>query len=245
MQTGHNYPKAPITEAIIDLRAELPESVGLIELQQAHQGEEHSYPRSDQRNIAMGQLQVGKEVATTASTKPIGYVFRSADDKQVYQARFDGFTMSRLAPYKDWLSFRDEARRLWELYVAAATPQKVVRVAVRYINRIEIPLPLDDINEYLRTGPEVSSDLPQALEGFFMRLKIPLDDIKCLCLLNEAIIEPVTPTSVSVALDIDVFRTEEVPQGDEDLWELLEKLRNRKNEIFEACITDKARELFE
>lgn len=245
MVTGRRYPRAPITEAIIDLQVELAPTIGLPELQRAQRGEEQNYPRIEQKNLATGKVRVGKQVTTTASTQPMGYLFRSADDKQVYQARVDGFTMSRLAPYENWETFRDEARRLWGLYLEAASPQQVVRVAVRYINRIDIPLPLGDFKEYFRTGPELSPELPQGLAGYFLRLMIPMNDIKCLCLLNEAIVEPAAPNTVSVALDIDVFRTDDLPHDEDGLWNLVEQLRHRKNEIFEACITDKTRELFE
>ena len=126
-----------------------------------------------------------------------------------------------------------------------ASPQRIVRVAVRYVNRIDIPLPLGDFNEYLRTVPEVSPDLPQGLAGYFMRLEIPMDDIKSRCLVNEAIIEPSVPNVVSVVLDIDVFRTEDLPTEEDEIWSFIEDLRARKNSVFEACITDKARELFQ
>jgi len=35
-----------------------------------------------------------------------------------------------------------------------------------------------------------------------------------------------------------------VPQDDEALWELLERMRSKKDAVFEACITDRARETF-
>lgn len=245
MPTQRHYPKAPITEAVIDLRVELPENVGLEPLKHAHDGQEAAYPRVEQMNVAVGHMEVGKQVTTTASTRAVGYWYRSGDGKQIYQARLDGFTMSRLAPYERWESFRDEARRLWNIYKGAADPRSIVRVAVRYINRIDIPLPLQDFKDYLRTVPEVSPDLPQGLAGYFMRLAIPLDEIKSVCLLNEAIIEPAAPNTVSVVLDIDVFRTVDLPGDDEAIWSFVDELRHRKNSVFEACITDKARELFE
>jgi len=45
-----------------------------------------------------------------------------------------------------------------------------------------------------------------------------------------------------VILDLDVFKGEADMVSDEDVWGLLETLRNRKNEFFEGCITDKTRE---
>jgi uncharacterized protein (TIGR04255 family) len=75
----------------------------------------------------------------------------------------DGFAMSRLAPYENWNAVRDEARRLWDIYRSIAKPSKLIRLAVRYINRIDMPLPLGDFKDYLRTVPDVSPDLPQGL----------------------------------------------------------------------------------
>ena len=45
-------------------------------------------------------------------------------------------------------------------------------------------------------------------------------------------------------MDIDVFKPDANLTSDSEAWELLKKLRLRKNEFFEGCITDKARSLF-
>lgn len=246
MPTQRHYPKAPITEAIIDLRAELPEGINVGTLESVHVGLESAYPTRKNRNIAVVQGQIGDQIAAaTASSNHVGYLFVSQDQKQIFQARLDGFTMSRLAPYESWEPFRDEARRLWDVYRSVAEPTKVTRLAVRYINRLDLPLPVADLKDYLRTVPEVSPELPQNLEGYFMQLRIPQADMKSLLLLNQAIIDPAKPGVASIVLDIDVFRLEDLPREDTAVWEFLERLRIRKNDVFEACITDKARELFE
>jgi uncharacterized protein (TIGR04255 family) len=71
-----------------------------------------------------------------------------------------------------------------------------------------------------------------------------LTDIKGGSVINQTIIEPANPAVVSLVLDIDVFRTVDIPQTDPELWNLFEQLRKKKNEVFEACITDAARRLF-
>lgn len=245
MIAQRHYQKPPITEAIIDFRVELPTEIGVNELNKAHGGEEATYPSVEQLHAAFGQMQVGPQVSAIAGSQHIGYLFRSVDGKQIYQARLQGFTMSRLAPYESWNTFRDEARRLWDLYCSVAKPSRIVRLAVRYINRIDIPLPLNDFKNYLRTVPEVSSDLPQGLAGYLMQLAVPLEDIKSLTLINETIIEPANQNVVSVVLDIDIFRTADLPADEESTWAFFEELRFHKNKVFEACITDKARELFQ
>ncbi|MFN5625028.1 MAG: TIGR04255 family protein, partial [Planctomyces sp.] len=49
----------------------------------------------------------------------------------------------------------------------------------------------------------------------------------------------------SVVLDIDLFQDHALPNDEAELWKCFEALHDRKNEIFEACITDAARELFD
>lgn len=94
------------------------------------------------------------------------------------------------------------------------------------------------------TVPEIAPKLHQGLTGFFLQLSIPFPDIFSTAIINETIVEPSRPGIVSVVLDIDIFRTSALPTEDEQLWKFFDVLRTRKNDIFEACITDKTRELF-
>lgn len=239
-----HYRRPPITEAVIDLRVVLPNPV-ISDLERVRSGDESSYPTVELINVATGKMQVGVAVTASATTKQTGFLFRSADGKLIQQARLDGFTLSRLAPYQSWDDFCGEARRLWAIYRSIARPSAITRAAVRYINRIDIPLPMNDFGDYLRTVPQVSPALPQALAGYFMRLLIPLDDVKSQAVVTETLIEPAAPDLVSVVLDIDVFRTEDLPSEEAELWAMFEKLRGAKNKVFEGCITAKARELFQ
>jgi uncharacterized protein (TIGR04255 family) len=73
-----------------------------------------------------------------------------------------------------------------------------------------------------------------------------MPDLQGACVINQTIIEPpAKPNTVAVVLDIDVFRTSGVATDETRLWEQLEQLRNEKNRVFEACITDDARRLFQ
>ena len=64
-------------------------------------------------------------------------------------------------------------------------------------------------------------------------------------IINEAIALPTNPEIVTVILDLDLFRHQIWESNDEDIWRFLEKLRNRKNEVFEASIIDRTRELID
>ena len=103
-----------------------------------------------------------------------------------------------------------------------------------------------ELKDYIRTVPEVSPDLSQnALQTFFMQLQIPQRDLDCLLIINEAIAQPVNPDFVTIVFDLDLFRQDVWDSNSEEIWQFLDKLRDRKNEVFEASITDKTRELID
>jgi uncharacterized protein (TIGR04255 family) len=238
------YPKAPITEALIDIQVTLPDEVTVADLARVDIGEGIGYPQRRNRFAIKGQIAIGQQVGTTTRQTHVGYDFLSDDERQIVQTRVDGFTFSRLAPYDRWETFREEAHRLWKLYRSVAKPVNITRVAVRYINRLDLPLPMEDLKAYLRTVPEVSPDLPQGLDSYLMQLAIPQEDINASLLLNEALLPPSDPSTASVLLDIDLFRELAAPIEDEELWRLLDQFRDRKNKVFEDCITERTRELF-
>ena len=243
MQARKYYSRAPITEALIDIQAQLPQEVKLDVLAQVYSAIQAEYPKSEEMLIIQGQMIAGASVGATASQSQIGYRFFSKDQKQIIQVRLDGFTFSRLAPYDCWETFRDEAKRLWSIYESLTHPEAIARLAIRYINRLDIPLPIGDLKDYLRTFPEVSPDLPQGLSGYFMQLQIPQENLAAMLVINQAIVPPPTPDFVSILLDLDLFLERDIPSDEIALWNILEQMHEQKNKAFEACITESTREL--
>ncbi|HEV2293397.1 MAG TPA: TIGR04255 family protein [Tepidisphaeraceae bacterium] len=239
-----HYRKAPIIEALIDVQARLNPNTTAVELRRLVEEGDEEFPKPVELKKASFEVKFEEAQFTGGGTEEVtGWAFRSSDHKRVVQARTDGFTFSRLAPYEHWETLQQEARPLWERYRAIAAPEAVTRVAVKYINRFDIPLPIRDLKDFFRTNPEVSPDMPQGLAAFFMQLQIPYPDLESMLILTQTLVPPPQAGLVSVVLDIDLFRANNLPTSDEAIWQLLEQLREKKNEIFEACITDAAREL--
>ena len=243
------FPNAPITEALLDIRVKLPAQTDLAKLATFHDAIKQKYPSKQERMAWRGHIEIQAspvaQVSQSAAGGPDGYLFTSVDGRQVVQARLDGFTFSRLKPYDKWEALRDEARELWQHYVRITSPEAVTRVALRYINRIEIPLPIRDFKDYILTTPEIAPDLPQGLGSFFMRLVIPDPKAQAVAIVTETV-EPIDESSNRLPLifDIDVFRMAAFNVQDKSLWETLEQLHDLKNDIFFKSITPKAKELF-
>ncbi len=249
-----HYRNAPITEALIDLRITHAQDFSLNDLEKMGEAIADRYPTQEPMYLQSGQItfqQPGDPAQIEATHQHGGFRFISQNKQQIVQVQMDGFTFSTLAPYDRWESFRDEARRLWELYRSAAKVEYITRAAVRYINRIDIPGESTRLEDYLRTYPEVSSDMPNEgiIANFFMQLQLWQDDLDCLLIVNETAVPPPedVETATSIQLDFDLFREpfEEPWPADKDaaVWSFLEQLHDRKNEVFQASITDATRRL--
>ena len=157
--------------------------------------------------------------------KAVGFLCTSDPPDRVVQGRTDGFSFSKLRPYSNWPSFRDEARELWEIYRDSVEPDKIIRFALRYINRLEIPLPIKDFREYVLTSPEVAPDLPQAISEFFFRVAIPEPNIKAMAIISSTIEKPEAEGRVlPYIFDIDVYKTGEWKSDSVEIWENFEDL---------------------
>ncbi len=234
--------RAPIAEALIDIRVTLPKETRKLE-HLAALGRQFGELYSDTKDIKEVQYRVQldrAEVNEKTSTQ-LGFRYSNIESTQVIQATVNGFTFSRLPPYEDWEKLKGEAKRTWTTYSDHVRPEAITRVAARYINKFVLPGPVVDFDHYLRYVPKVPKVLPQALEAFFSRIVVP-DSQRGLHAIITQSFQP-NPTETSVILDIDVFKSGVF--GDEhEAWTVIEHLREFKNVIFFDCITEKTAKLF-
>ncbi|NKC16693.1 MAG: TIGR04255 family protein [Gammaproteobacteria bacterium] len=236
--------KAPIKEALIDIRVRTGQDIVVESLRVENAYIRDNYPHVKDHRMGMLGLQLTEEIQTISAAQPktTGFIFTSGDGRQIAQFRTDGFIFNRLRPYERWESMRDEARRLWDIYLETASPDKVVRVAIRYINILELPLPVRDLSRYLTSPPAPPEGVPHSLLSFLNRLVIHDESTSAKAILTQAL-EASDKDIAPVVLDIDAFHEGAFdPQGDE-IWTSFECLHDLKNELFFKSITDATVEL--
>lgn len=241
-----HYKNAPITEAIIDIKVQLPSGFDPGEMQELGKLVSSDYPRAEKRTLSHATVVFGSEASTNVQQTELGSAFFDAANKQVVQFRVDGFTLSRLHPYETWEHLQKEARRLWNLYKSIVKPIKITRIAVRYINQFDFPGPSVEAEDYLKIFPTISKELPSQLRDtgpFSMTVLIPQADLKGTLIINESIAIPRIPDTIPIILDLDLFVDSPSVEDEESLWRAFQELRERKNLYFECFITDKTREL--
>ncbi|MBI4833754.1 MAG: TIGR04255 family protein [Planctomycetes bacterium] len=243
-----HFPNAPIVEALLDIRVDLPKEVDLKTLLPFHDEIKKDFPAKKEQfswqvDFKMGPGKLPESQQPKGGT--IGYLFNSADGKKIVQATQNGFTFNMLKPYTDWKSFSAEAKALWQKYIKIAKPVKVSRIALRYINRIEIPFPFNAFKEYILTIPEIAQGIPNGLSEFLMRLVIPMPEMETTAIITETIDKMDNKTTkLPLIFDIDVYKMKPFEPSSDNIWTEMEHLHKFKNDIFFNSLTDKTKELF-
>ena len=159
MPERRHYPNAPIVEALIDLQVILPGDVTINQLGDLAISLQDRYPVKQNfvELAAKLEAQPDGEVHTEASQQHTGYRVSNPETNQVIIARFSGLTVSVLAPYSRWEDLRRAAQEAWSAYKTICHPVHVTRIAVRYINRLDLPDTIAPVTDYIQVFPSLSA----------------------------------------------------------------------------------------
>ena len=240
-----NYPnlsRAPIIEALIDIRVKFLEIPSTQVLDKLHDQISSDFPEKKARGISKftignneGLPHVSPEIAVN------GYVCFSSDQKKAVQFRTDGFTFSFLKTYSSCEEIKPESEKYWKLYKLTTKPISIERLAVRYINSIKIPSPINDYSKYFK----ISSKLPENISGkvkqFLNMFVVSFDQgVQANVTLTSKPTE--VPGFEEFLFDIDVFK--DVNDQAIDMWAIFDYFKEVKNQIFFESITKETERLF-
>jgi len=240
---------APITEAIIDFRVKLPSAFKVETFLELKKTLGHRFPKVEDRKLFTSQFKITKGEPQPPSSEYHGiqgYFFRPETEIKVAQFRIDGFTFSRLKPYTNWEEMFEEARELWGMYNGITQPEAVTRIAVRYINHINIPLPIDDLSDFFTASPKIPDNIQGVISGFLSKVIVYDQEMDVATNIVQALEKSTKPDKhITIVLDIDSFKTGDFNVNNGEMWEIFAHLRNTKNQIFFSSITDETARLFE
>lgn len=239
------YKNPPIKEALIDLRVDPSLTVTPSELESLKTKLGKQYNKVKPRRSYETKVSFGEGVPTTVNKDRgiDGYQFWSSDGKDVVQFRLDGFTFSRLAPYNKWEEHSPEALRTWNIYRDNLKPVKIKRLAVRYINVIEVPKNTIELSDYFTNPPTIPRELPQDMEKFLSRLLVRFDS-ETIVIITLSSQQQSNPDKLSFLLDIDVFSDIYIESNSAGITERLDKLHRIAENVFESSLTNTCKELF-
>lgn len=244
--TSPTYKKAPIIEAVIELRLGAPVSHDIVE--KIGRRLEKRYDKAEDADVY--DLYIEENSGAFSVKKPTKQRARrlfAFDQSKVAIINQRALITSSLPPYPGWDIFRGAARENWSDLRAVVSSPQLERLGVRFINRIDIPNPdggAIKVGDYFTVYPAMDA-LEVPLVSFLIQATIATHQPDWIA--NITIIPalpPPVPNYSSIVLDIDVFRTSNIPAKDDELWSTIDIAQAVKNDLFERSLTKKAKELF-
>lgn len=245
MATPSRLARAPIHEAVVDLRIVRNPAIDAHMLEPVTRELRSRYPQVQARHSMHAQVTArGGRPEVQAEDRGFHGLFLENENRtRVLQLRVDGFTLSQLGEYTTADELFAEALPMWALYAHAVNVNTVARVALRYINKLALPYrPGEEFSRFLTAAPPMPPEAPQEVAEFLTRSVVPIETPSESVAIVTQRLELYAASPAPFTLDIDVFKSGEFSIAQEGLMLLLQELRRVKNQLFFAFLTDEALE---
>jgi len=239
------YVNPPIIEVICEFRL-LPDSPwdltihGLI-----YEKIKKTFPHKEQRlvqEIGINQGPKGIEQEMRVSERS----FFFTHDKTIFvQTGQHLLAINCLRPYPHWEGFKPKIVEAFQALTESIDVKGIARIGYRAINRIEIPLSSLNLDDYFEFRPFLGSKLPQNVASFIIGCTLPFFGNRDYCKVQLTTAVPNTSGYGAFLLDIDYFIDKPASISVPDALAWVEEAHAQVNNIFEGCITDALREIFQ
>jgi uncharacterized protein (TIGR04255 family) len=241
---SRKYANPPIVEAVCEFRLTPETRWDLTVPGLLYARLKESFPQKEQRMIQEMELTQGPEGLHQQIRTSERIIFFTEDKKMLVQVGPRLLVINVLKPYPHWEGFKPCIEMAWKSLQASVEVQGLERIGLRYINHIELPAQGGELAEYFEFYPFVGQRLPQQMVSFLAGVEFSYADDRDHCRVQFTPI-PGSEGKSLFMLDIDYFlaRPRAVEVVDALAW--VEEAHDRAEEVFEGCITDKLREMFE
>jgi uncharacterized protein (TIGR04255 family) len=236
----------PIVEALVDIRTFVTAEATAFEAF----GKEFvaEFPKPQIRRGMKAEFRVEQGKLVPPVTEDLGFqgVFlESANGTLLVQFRPDGYTLNNLRRYIGGDELLSHALRFWTMFAERFRPETVTRIALRYINRLRLPLREgDELNKFLTAAPTSPEGAPSRVSEFLSRVVAHENELPATVITTQQL-SPFEPsTAPAVLVDVDSYREGVFSTDANQIRLVLDGLRELKNRTFFAHLTDEAIQLF-
>lgn len=240
---------APIIEAVVDIDCDMPTEFNVAAIEaQARDRFSGNYPNLKKafalQHQVLARLNEPPQVSATQALHALQ--FFSQDSLQLVQVRSNGYSFNRLRPYSTLDDYLPEIERTWRLFVELTAPVRVRRIALRYINRILLPMETGaiELDQYLTSGPRLPDDDRLTYLGFLNQYSAVEPDTQN-AITSTLSSQPIEKGQLPLIFDIDARRDFGAqPDNWDELRDVILSLRRLKNRVFKRTLSNECLNLF-
>lgn len=239
------YANPPVVEAVCEFRLtpDTPWDIAVPGL--VYEKLKDAFPKREQRLVHEVELIQGPEGLQQGIRTSERILLFAEDKKMFVQVGPRLLAVNSLRPYPTWSGFKPKIERAFESLSSTVEIRGLQRIGLRYINRVEIsslPVRLENYFQfYVFLGP----DLPQEMGDFMALAEFVYANGRDRCRVQLRPAVPSGSSRTGLTLDIDYFLAQGrgVEVGAAIDW--VEEAHDKVEQIFEGCITDSLRQLFQ
>jgi uncharacterized protein (TIGR04255 family) len=249
MARKRHLTRSPLVEAVVDIQVDTLATFS--EHQRAALGDiarGRGFSTPEPQYRLTGSFDFGSQAPSASLVQDsdvFRYVMRSAENDVVVQFRRNGFTLSRLHGYRSWEEHIAYAKEFWTLYASWARPERIVRIAVRYINHLDLPDGGLVLEEYLTHPPCTPAGMPREIVRFLSSTHTIDRELDVQVHLVQATRDAFDTERPVIVLDLDVYKIVNLGADEADMWTQFGTLHELKDATFFGSITEKTAEMLE
>jgi uncharacterized protein (TIGR04255 family) len=239
------YANPPLIEAVCEFRL-LPDSPWDLTVHgQIYEKIKKTFPHKEQRVVQEVELKNGPNGIEQEVRMNERSVFFTNDRNLFVQIGHHLLAVNCLKPYPHWEGFKPKIEESFDALNSSIDIKGLARIGYRTLNRIELPIRSSNLESYFEFYPFLGLRLPQNMVNFIVGCVLSFSDGRDLCKVQLTSVVPETTHSSSFLLDLDYYLAKSGDVSVANALEWVEESHEQVNNIFEGCITDSLREIFQ
>lgn len=242
---GRKYANPPVVEVVCEFRLtpDTPWDMTIPGL--VYEKLKDEFPKREQRWMQEVELITWPDGLQQKIRMSERILFFAEDKKTLVQVGPRLLAVNSLRPYPTWAGFKPKIERAFEALSRTVEIRGLERIGLRYINQIQIPASPVRLEHYFQfyvfLGPQLPQDMANFIAGSEFVYAHGRD--RCRVLLKPA--PSSSPECAALMLDIDYFLAQEKGVEVRAAIDWVEEAHDKVQEVFEGCITDSLRNLFQ
>lgn len=245
------YKNPPLIEAVCEFRFGVKTPLPQKQIDAFYAEIKKLFPLSKKGKIHSLEFKVEPNKVTGKDNKSYKEGFYEFDqyfsDDEKYSVQLDNGRVSihRIKPYVSWTEFFPLIKSVYSAYIKNFSPEKLLRIGVRYVNEIAVPTDGFAFGDYFNIKASLPSLAENSQKSLFIgsvfEQEEGRDAIKVQLVEKQSLEK--TPNRVFV-LDFDYFLVNLVVEFDRiDEW--IKKAHTNLESVFEGVVSDKTKALFD
>jgi len=242
---GKKYANPPIIEAVCEFRLTHDSAWDLTTPGLVYEEVREDFPNKEQRLIQEVEMTPGPRGLDQKIRTSERILFLTNERKTFIQVGPHLLAVNCLKHYPTWGEFKPRIEKAFRALTHTVDIKGLQRIGLRYINMIEIPGQSINLDIYFEFRPFLGQKLPQNMLNFIIGCELPFFDKRDSCRVELTRAVSDKPEISAFVLDLDYFLVQPQTVSADQALEWVETAHQNLEEIFEGCITESLREIFQ